>query len=61
MDDRIQVKRTEKNFTSGQVAAKMGIAQALVRSWEDGKSQPDSRQLGFSANIFGSGWMASDQ
>ena len=29
----------------------MGIASALVRSWEDGTSQPDTRQLKILANL----------
>jgi ribosome-binding protein aMBF1 (putative translation factor) len=43
--DWIQVKRMEKNLTHGHLAAKMGIATALIRSWENGTSQPDSQQL----------------
>ena len=43
--DWIQVKRQEKNLTHSHLAVKMGIATALVRSWEDGISQPDNRQL----------------
>ena len=49
----IQVKRTEKNLTSGHVAAKMGIAHACVRSWESGKSQPDGLQLAVLEEILG--------
>jgi len=52
--DWIKVKRTEKNITSGHVAAKMGIAQTLVRSWEGGESQPNSQQLRLLVNLFGS-------
>ena len=33
----------------------MGIATALVRSWEDGKSQPDSQQMKALASLFGYG------
>jgi len=35
------------------VAAKMGIADSVVRSWEYGSSQPDSKQLTFLLNLFG--------
>jgi transcriptional regulator with XRE-family HTH domain len=35
----------EKKFTLAQVARKMGIAHALVRSWEAGIRQPDHVQL----------------
>jgi len=51
--DWILFKRAEKNLTSGHVAAKMGIADSVVRSWEAGVSQPDSRQLKELTNIFG--------
>jgi DNA-binding transcriptional regulator YiaG len=33
--DWIQVKRQEKNLTPCHLAAKMGIATALVRAWEE--------------------------
>jgi ribosome-binding protein aMBF1 (putative translation factor) len=48
--DLIQVKRMEKNLTPGHLAAKMGIATTLVRSWEDGTIQPDKQQLMALAN-----------
>jgi len=51
--DWIQVKRVEKNLTPGHLAAKMGIATSLVRSWEDGTSQPDSRQLKVLTSLLG--------
>jgi DNA-binding transcriptional regulator YiaG len=51
--DWIQVKRQEKNLTPGHLAAKMGIATVLVRSWESGASQPDSKQLQELAKTFG--------
>jgi DNA-binding transcriptional regulator YiaG len=53
--DWIQVKRQEKNLTPGHLATKMGIATALVRSWEDGTSQPDSVQMKVLASLFGYG------
>jgi transcriptional regulator with XRE-family HTH domain len=51
--DWIQVKRIEKNLTPCHLALKMGIATALVRSWEDGSSQPDTRQSEILANLLG--------
>jgi ribosome-binding protein aMBF1 (putative translation factor) len=53
LGDWIQVKRMQKNLTPGHVAAKMGIATALIRSWEDGTSQPDSQQLKVLARLLG--------
>lgn len=53
LGDWIQVKRMEKNLTPGHVALKMGIATALVRSWEDGSIQPDNRQLEALASLLG--------
>ena len=51
--DLIKAKRAKKNFTPGPVAAKMGIAHAVVRSWEAGESRPDSHQLNDLAKILG--------
>jgi len=51
--DWIQVKRQEKNLALGHLAAKMGIAATLVRSWEDGTIQPDGRQMEVLANFLG--------
>jgi len=51
--DWIQVKRHEKNLTHGQLAAKMGIATALVQSWESGTSQPNKSQMTVLANLLG--------
>jgi DNA-binding transcriptional regulator YiaG len=52
--DLIRVKRRKRNLTRYHLATKMGIATALVRSWETGSSQPDkcnlellARKLGF--------------
>ncbi len=53
--DPIKVKRIEKNLTPHHLAATMGIATALVRSWEDGSSQPDSKQLQDLAKYLGLG------
>jgi DNA-binding transcriptional regulator YiaG len=44
----------KKNLTPGHVAFKMGIAQSVVRSWEDGNSQPDALQFELLATILGS-------
>lgn len=43
--DWIQTNRRKKNMTACHLAAKMGIATALIHSWEDGTGQLDSRQL----------------
>jgi len=51
--DWIQVKRIEKNLSVYHLSEKMGIASALVHTWEDGTSQPDSRQLEVLTNILG--------
>jgi ribosome-binding protein aMBF1 (putative translation factor) len=51
--DLIQVKRIEKNLSPCHLAAKMGIATALVRSWEDGTTQPNNRQLEVLENLLG--------
>jgi ribosome-binding protein aMBF1 (putative translation factor) len=57
--DWIQVKRCGKNLTPSHLATKMGIAPALIYSWEADTSQPDIHQmkllevvLGFNANDF---------
>ena len=53
LGDWIKVKRMEKNLTRCHLAAKMGIATALIRSWEGGSSQPDDKQLQNLANCLG--------
>jgi ribosome-binding protein aMBF1 (putative translation factor) len=53
LGDLIQVKRTAKNLTPGHLALKMGIATALVRSWEDGTIQPNSQQIETLASLLG--------
>jgi ribosome-binding protein aMBF1 (putative translation factor) len=57
--DWIQVKRCDKNLTPSHLATKMGIAPALIYSWEADTSQPDIHQmkllevaLGFNADDF---------
>jgi hypothetical protein len=40
-----------KTVTRGHVVAKMGIATALVLSWEDSTSQPDNQQLAVIAKL----------
>ena len=49
--DWLKVKRLEKNLTSGQVAAKMGIATSLVCAWEGNTQQPDNHQLKVLASV----------
>jgi ribosome-binding protein aMBF1 (putative translation factor) len=51
--DWIQVKRQEKNLSPCHLAAKMGVAMALIRSWENGTAQADSQQLKVLANLLG--------
>jgi DNA-binding transcriptional regulator YiaG len=41
----IKAKREAKNLTPSHLAAKMGIAAAVVYSWEDDTHPPDSPQL----------------
>jgi len=53
LGDLIQDKRIEKNLTPGHLAAKMGIATALFRLWEDGTIQPENRQLEMLARLLG--------
>jgi ribosome-binding protein aMBF1 (putative translation factor) len=50
--DWIQVNRMAKNFTRCHLALKMGMATALIHSWEDGTSQPDRPQLEVLAKFF---------
>lgn len=45
LDDWIKAKREAKNLTPSHLAAKMGIAAAVIYSWEDNTHQPDSQQL----------------
>ena len=47
LGDWIRAKRILKNLTPGQLGAKMGIAQAVVRAWEEGTKEPDGLQLAF--------------
>jgi ribosome-binding protein aMBF1 (putative translation factor) len=51
--DWIQVKRQEKNLSPSHLAAKMGVATALIRSWENDTAQTDSQQLKVLADILG--------
>jgi ribosome-binding protein aMBF1 (putative translation factor) len=43
--DWIRVKRIERNLTRGHLAAKMGIAHTLIRSWEGCTSWPGKEQI----------------
>jgi ribosome-binding protein aMBF1 (putative translation factor) len=51
--DWIQFERTGKNLTAGHLAGKMGIAAAVVRSWEDGSGQPNEQQMEILEKYFG--------
>ena len=51
--DWIKANREHKNLTPGHVALKMGIAHALVLSWESSASEPDNQQWPVLARIFG--------
>jgi ribosome-binding protein aMBF1 (putative translation factor) len=49
----IQLKRIKRNLTPGHLAAKMGIAAALVCAWEGDLEKPDEQQIKGLAKIFG--------
>jgi DNA-binding transcriptional regulator YiaG len=51
--DWIRAMRTEKNLTPGHLAAKMGIATGVVRSWEDGSTRPNDWQQECLATVLG--------
>ncbi|HEV2695557.1 MAG TPA: helix-turn-helix transcriptional regulator [Verrucomicrobiae bacterium] len=51
--DWIKANREQKNLTSGHVALKMGIAHALVLSWETNERKPDIQQWAGLARAFG--------
>jgi ribosome-binding protein aMBF1 (putative translation factor) len=53
LGDWILVKRCEKNFTSGHLALKMGIATSLVLAWEEGTAQANEHQLEILAKVLG--------
>ena len=40
ISDWIKIKRMEENLMAGHVAAIMGIAHAVARSWEEGATGP---------------------
>jgi ribosome-binding protein aMBF1 (putative translation factor) len=50
----IQVGRQENRLSPYHLAEKMGIASALVKSWESGECEPDQRQRQMLCGIFGS-------
>jgi ribosome-binding protein aMBF1 (putative translation factor) len=59
LGDLIHIKRYEKRLTRWQLAIKMGIATAAIRTWESNLTQPDAQQmeqltriLGFSSKHF---------
>jgi ribosome-binding protein aMBF1 (putative translation factor) len=49
----IYCKRIGRNLSPGHLAAKMGIAAALIYAWEDGTSHPNEEQIKILAKIFG--------
>lgn len=51
--DWIRVKRIERNLSAYHLAGKMGIATALVYSWEGNIQQPDCQQLKVLASVLG--------
>jgi DNA-binding transcriptional regulator YiaG len=52
LGDWIRAKRQEKQLSPYHLAAKMGIATALVQSWENGTCQPDDRQRQMLRTVF---------
>jgi ribosome-binding protein aMBF1 (putative translation factor) len=51
--DWICSKRIGKNLSPGHLAAKMGIAAALIYAWEDVTGHPSEEQIKILAKIFG--------
>ena len=49
----IQVQRLQKKLSPFHLAAKMGIATALVHSWENGIGEPDGRQREILSDLLG--------
>jgi ribosome-binding protein aMBF1 (putative translation factor) len=47
----IQVQRQQKKLSPFHLAAKMGIATALVHSWENGTCKPDEEQRQILSNL----------
>jgi hypothetical protein len=45
LGDWIRIRREAKNLTPSHLASKMGIAAAVVYSWEDNTHRPDCQQL----------------
>jgi DNA-binding transcriptional regulator YiaG len=52
LDDWICSKRIGKNLSPGHLAAKMGIAAALIYTWEDGTGHPSEEQIKILTKIF---------
>jgi len=59
--DWIRARRIEKNLTPGHLGAKMGIAQAVIRAWEEGKTEPDVLHLAALEKFFGAKWCSKPQ
>jgi DNA-binding transcriptional regulator YiaG len=53
LGDWLKVKRQERNLTPGHVAAKMGIAAAVVYSWECDEVRPSNGQLARLTELLG--------
>jgi DNA-binding transcriptional regulator YiaG len=53
LGDWIRASQIAKNLTPGHLAAKMGIAHAMIRSWEDGTCQPGRQQVADLIKYFG--------
>jgi len=53
LGDWIKAKREARNLTPSHVATKMGIAAAVVYSWEGNTHQPDIQQLEDLSSLLG--------
>jgi ribosome-binding protein aMBF1 (putative translation factor) len=53
MTDWIRLNRQAKNLTPGQLAAKMGIAAQVIRSWEGGTCTPHTLHIAKMELVFG--------
>jgi ribosome-binding protein aMBF1 (putative translation factor) len=53
LNNWIQAKRLEKNLAICHLAAKKGIASAVIKSLERGASEPDARQWQLLGSLLG--------
>jgi transcriptional regulator with XRE-family HTH domain len=53
LGDWIRIRREARNLTPSHLAMKMGIAAAVVYSWEDNTHPPDSQQLADLSTLLG--------